>query len=393
MKLELNRQQIFCGGLALGAGLMYVFDPQRGRRRRAMLRDQTVHALNVAGTAYDKTTTDLGNRAGGALAELGARLRDEPVSDEALAARVRARLGRLVAHPHAIGVTAHAGRVTLRGPVFASEIRQLLHGVAWVRGVTEVDNQLEPHDEAEKIPALQNKPPHPGESLPFMQNDWSPTTRFLAGATGGGLALLGLSQRGWLGAACEAAGLSLLARGLTNRDLKSLAGVNGARGFEVRKTIHIDAPVEKVFEFWTHHENFPKFMSKVREVRDLGEGRYQWKVAGPAGLMFEWEGTIVEQIPGELQRWESAPGSIITQSGVARFQPGHNGGTQIDIHLVWQPPAGALGHAFATLFGADPKSDLDADLMRMKSYIETGHAPRDAAQPAQKSSTATTGGA
>jgi hypothetical protein len=33
------------------------------------------------------------------------------------------------------------------------------------------------------------------------------------------------------------------------------------------------------------------------------------------------------------------------------------------------------------MFGADPKSEMDADLLRMKSMIETGHAPHDAAKP------------
>jgi len=40
----------------------------------------------------------------------------------------------------------------------------------------------------------------------------------------------------------------------------------------------------------------------------------------------------------------------------------------------------AVGHAIASLFGADPKSEMDDDLMRMKSFIETGHQPRDAAE-------------
>jgi hypothetical protein len=31
------------------------------------------------------------------------------------------------------------------------------------------------------------------------------------------------------------------------------------------------------------------------------------------------------------------------------------------------------------LFGTDPKSELDEDLMRMKTFLETGKAPRDAA--------------
>ena len=45
------------------------------------------------------------------------------------------------------------------------------------------------------------------------------------------------------------------------------------------------------------------------------------------------------------------------------------------------PPAGAFGHAVAALFGADPKSEMDVDLLRMKAMIETGRAPHDAAQP------------
>ncbi|MGQ0547505.1 MAG: hypothetical protein ACT4P3_19600 [Betaproteobacteria bacterium] len=44
------------------------------------------------------------------------------------------------------------------------------------------------------------------------------------------------------------------------------------------------------------------------------------------------------------------------------------------------PPAGALGHAVAALFGADPKSEMDADLMRMKTMLETGRPPHDAAR-------------
>jgi hypothetical protein len=31
------------------------------------------------------------------------------------------------------------------------------------------------------------------------------------------------------------------------------------------------------------------------------------------------------------------------------------------------------------LFGVDPKQEMDDDLMRMKSFIETGVAPHDAA--------------
>jgi uncharacterized membrane protein len=64
-----------------------------------------------------------------------------------------------------------------------------------------------------------------------------------------------------------------------------------------------------------------------------------------------------------------------------RFDP-FNGGTRITVRLRYFPPAGEFGHAIAALFGADPKTEMDADLLRMKTMIETGRAPHDAARPA-----------
>jgi uncharacterized membrane protein len=69
---------------------------------------------------------------------------------------------------------------------------------------------------------------------------------------------------------------------------------------------------------------------------------------------------------------------------VVRFDSNGNGGTRVDIQLCYVPLAGALGHAVARAFGADPKSEMDADLMRMKTMIETGHPPHDAARPLQR---------
>ena len=57
-----------------------------------------------------------------------------------------------------------------------------------------------------------------------------------------------------------------------------------------------------------------------------------------------------------------------------------NGGTRVRVHLSYVPPGGAIGHAIAALLGADPKSEMDADLLRMKTMIETGHPPHDAAR-------------
>ena len=53
----------------LGALTMYLFDPQQGRRRRALMRDQWTHAKRVVRERATGTARDLSNRAYGAAAE------------------------------------------------------------------------------------------------------------------------------------------------------------------------------------------------------------------------------------------------------------------------------------------------------------------------------------
>lgn len=67
-------------------------------------------------------------------------------------------------------------------------------------------------------------------------------------------------------------------------------------------------------------------------------------------------------------------------AGVVRFEPDAGGATRVSVRLSYNPPGGALGHGVAALFGSDPKRRMDEDLLRMKSFIETGVRPRDAAQ-------------
>jgi uncharacterized membrane protein len=188
---------------------------------------------------------------------------------------------------------------------------------------------------------------------------------------------------------CALLGISggaLVARSATNRDLASLLGF-GSRGITVQKTIHVAAPVERVFDFWTDYQNFPRFMHNVRDVRQVAENRSHWVVAGPAGVPVQWTAEVTHVVRGELIEWRSVSDSDVRHRGAVRFSnsgDGGNGdsGTRVSVELSYIPPAGAFGHAVATIFGADPKSEMDADLLRMKSMIETGHPPHDAARPA-----------
>src|ERR671914_2548723 len=109
---------IFFGGAAIGLALMYFLDPNSGRRRRARTRDKVVHAARLVNEGAKVTARDTVHRAQGAWAE-AKRLfnHEENIDDETLIGRVRAALGRVVSHPHAIEVAASGGHVTLLGPI------------------------------------------------------------------------------------------------------------------------------------------------------------------------------------------------------------------------------------------------------------------------------------
>ncbi|HEU6453065.1 MAG TPA: BON domain-containing protein [Gemmatimonadaceae bacterium] len=141
-------------GVGIGAALMYILDPARGKRRRALARDKARSAINTAERELKERGEDLRNRARGAAAELRNAGDDHP-SDEQLVARVRSELGHSVEHARAIEVTAEQGRVTLRGPVLSSELSEVLATARKVRGVEAVENQLEVHSRPGSVTALQ----------------------------------------------------------------------------------------------------------------------------------------------------------------------------------------------------------------------------------------------
>ena len=82
-----------------------------------------------------------------------------------------------------------------------------------------------------------------------------------------------------------------------------------------------------------------------------------------------------------MMAWRTLHGSLVAHGGIVRFDEELDGRrTRVHLRMSYTPPAGWLGHEVAAAFGVDPKHSLDADLARMKTLIETGHAPHDAAQ-------------
>lgn len=365
-------------GAALGGAAMYLLDPDKGRRRRALIRDQGVKAMSNVRDMIDAASRDLANRGAG----VGGRTRSlfwrRKATDDVLVERVRAKMGRYVSHPHSIEVTASDGQVVLSGAILRHEHMGLLAGVRAVPGVMDILDQLTVYDSAEGVSELQGGRPRPGERMELFQENWAPGTRLIAGTAGTTLALYAL-RGGLPGLLLGAAGALILLRSTMNKPLRELAGMGGRKGIDIQKTININAPVDQVFEFLSNYQNFPQFMRNVRSVETRAGGRSHWKVAGPAGATVQWDSETSELVPNKVIAWRTVRGSAVEHAGFIHLEPAGEG-TRVHIQMSYNPPAGAVGHAVAKLLGADPKTELDEDMMRLKSTLETGKPPRDAAQ-------------
>ena len=153
----MNKGLTFGIGLGIGTGLMYLLDPDRGKRRRALLRDKMVWASRKMAEGCQGATLDLRNRAQGVVHEIQSRFSSAPVDDAKLVERVRSKLGRMVSHPGAVQVTVKNGTVTFSGSILPRETTKLLKAVQRIPGVKLVVTYLETHRELKSQPALQGE--------------------------------------------------------------------------------------------------------------------------------------------------------------------------------------------------------------------------------------------
>lgn len=366
----MNGLKVAMNGLAVGATLMYFLDPARGKRRRALVRDHTVSKWHHLNSLLEKAQRDASNRTYGVFSEIKAAIPGGKKNNFSLIERAKSIIGRAVTHPHAIAVSAENGKIVLAGAVLQEEVDRLLSTVKSVKGVKEVVNQLDVHKSSDHISALQGGRRRSSGS---DQESWTPAIRIAAGGLGSAMVAFSLINRSRFKLSGAMAGIGLLTRAISNLRLKSVVGAGNHRhSVEIKKTVHIASPVSEVFALWSDYRKFPLFMNHVKEVHDLGNGKSRWTARGPAGIAICWDAALTQRIKNKLLAWKSVPGSPLETEGTIRFDEGPENSTRISIQLRYQPPAGTLGNYAASLFGANPKQEIDDDMTRLKSLLEYG---------------------
>ena len=134
------------GGAALGAGLMYLLDSERGSGRRASLRQLAVSAAATVRRWQSAHTTRQPESP--RRARVLTVVPPKPVPDWVLAERARLEIWRGIAHPDSVQVRARDGRLTLWGPVLPGEPETLRDKLARLPGLRRLELQLTVRPEA-----------------------------------------------------------------------------------------------------------------------------------------------------------------------------------------------------------------------------------------------------
>jgi osmotically-inducible protein OsmY len=127
---------------ALGAALAYVFDPVRGRRRRAELKDRGRATVRREVRAVERQASYGKGRAEGAIHKLRHPRPHVPDDDMTLVDKIRSEVLGRVDGPH-LTIDVNNRVVTLRGEVPDQlKAQQVEHEVRSTSGVVDVVNLL-----------------------------------------------------------------------------------------------------------------------------------------------------------------------------------------------------------------------------------------------------------
>jgi uncharacterized membrane protein len=221
--------------------------------------------------------------------------------------------------------------------------------------------------------------------FPRINKRMGTESRWLYGLAGGALLIFGISRRSWFRDVLALVGADLLSYGATGHHLYEALGITGGHagqdegtripyqlGVQVQRSIHVNAPRRKAYDFVRDLENLPRFMQHVKNVSKTDDKRSHWVVKAPAGTQVEWDAEIINDLPGELIAWRSINNPDIDSAGSVRFErTTDDGGTVIRVSMQYLPPAGILGATVAKLFGEEPEQQLKDDLGRLKMALES----------------------
>ena len=140
---------------------------------------------------------------------------------------------------------------------------------------------------------------------------------------------------------------------------------------KVKKQIHIDAPVEKVFDFITTPENLPEIwpsMIKTENKKSSPKGGYNfdWEYK-MAGVPLRGHSKIIEFVPNERVVGENEGGIPAKLFWDYRAD---DGGMRLDLQIEYEVPMPVLGKLAEKVVRKINENELEVMLANLKVATE-----------------------
>jgi uncharacterized membrane protein len=140
---------------------------------------------------------------------------------------------------------------------------------------------------------------------------------------------------------------------------------------KIEKSILINAPVEKVFEFMSKPENLPEIWPSLQEVRNVqslpnGGYCYDWSYK-MAGLRFDGKAEWIEFVKN--QRIVDKNESSIPSTFVWSYR-GENGGARVTVNVDYTIPSAALVRLAEPIIHKMNEHEAEIVLVNLKARME-----------------------
>ena len=148
-------------------------------------------------------------------------------------------------------------------------------------------------------------------------------------------------------------------------------------------SVEIAAPVANIYELFSHFNDYPRFMSHVREVTCRPDGTSHWVVEMSGAGKYEWDARNEGWEPQRRIGWASTSGLV--NGGNVMFEPISANASRIIVTLWYDPPAGVLGDMAESLgVGGSVERQVQHDLERFASIVLDAQVSSDDPEWAQR---------
>lgn len=139
---------------------------------------------------------------------------------------------------------------------------------------------------------------------------------------------------------------------------------------KLTKNVIVKGTPAEIYSYWADFENFPQFMTYIKDVTTTGHKTSHWVLAGPAGMQVDWNAEMTRMDKNKRIAWNSKDKTgFITTSGQVTFNELPQNETEVTVTMQYAAPGGKAGELAAELF-ANPEKRLENDLRNFKNMVE-----------------------